>query len=154
MTDTIPQTKQIWISYFCVRCLHRNLLFRSSYRVPEGQYQLQPGVQSWRHQAITWTNADLSSVRSIGIYLGAIWQDIARPSVTETSLKVTYLKFCSNIQGANELIHPFMANYRGRYFIGTIGKIIRCKMSREFYFSLLEHSTFFDLSLFIKAMYL
>ena len=33
----------------------------------------------------------------------AILQEIPQPSVIEISLKITYLKFCSNLPGANEL---------------------------------------------------
>ena len=50
------------------------------------------------------TNVDLSSVRSSGIHLRAILQEIPQPSVTEIGLKITYLKFCSNLPGADELI--------------------------------------------------
>ena len=49
-------------------------------------------------------NVDLSSVRSSGIHLSAILQEMPQPSATEVSLKITYLNFCSNISGANELI--------------------------------------------------
>ena len=56
------------------------------------------------HQAITWTYVDLSSVRSSGIHLRAILQEVPQPSVTEISLKITYRKFCSNLPEANELI--------------------------------------------------
>ena len=58
---------------------------------------------AWRHQAITWTNVDLSSVRSSSIHLRAILQEIPQLPVTEISLKITYLKYCSNFPGANEL---------------------------------------------------
>ena len=40
---------------------------------------------------------------SSGIHLRAILLEIPQPLVTETSLKITYLKFCSNLPGANEL---------------------------------------------------
>ena len=60
----------------------------------------------WRHQAITWINVDLSSVRFSGIHLRSILQEITQSSVTEISLKITYLKFCSNLPGANELNCP------------------------------------------------
>ena len=36
-----------------------------------------------------WTNVDLSSVRSSGIHLRAILQEILQPSVTEISWKIT-----------------------------------------------------------------
>ena len=68
-----------------------------------GQHWLRLWLAAWRHQAITWTNVDLSSVRSTGIHLRAILQEIPQPSVSEISLKITYLKFCSKLPGANEL---------------------------------------------------
>ena len=52
---------------------------------------------------ITWTNVELSSVRSSGIHLSAILQEMPQPSVTEISLKIIYLKFHSNLPGASEL---------------------------------------------------
>ena len=42
-------------------------------------------------------------MRSCGIPLRVILQEIPQPSVTEISLKITYLKFCSNLPGASEL---------------------------------------------------
>ena len=48
------------------------------------------------------TNVDIS-VRSSGIHLRAILQEITQPSVTEISLKITYLKFHSNLPRVNEL---------------------------------------------------
>ena len=68
-----------------------------------GQHWLREWLVAWCHQAITWTNVDLSSVRSSGIHLRAILQEIPQPSVNEISLKITYLKFCSNLPGADEL---------------------------------------------------
>ena len=37
-----------------------------------GQHWLRWWLDAWRHQAITWNNVDLSSVRSCGIHLRAI----------------------------------------------------------------------------------
>ena len=42
-------------------------------------------------------------MRSNGIQLRTILQEIPQPSGTAISLKITYLKFCSNLPGANEL---------------------------------------------------
>ena len=67
-----------------------------------GQHKLRSWLVAWWHQAITWTNVDLSSVRSSGIHLSAILQEIPQPSVTEISLTIIYLKFCSNLPGAND----------------------------------------------------
>ena len=52
-------------------------------------------------QAITWTNVDLSSVRSNDIYLMAILQDVPQLSITEFSLKIAYATFHSNLPGDN-----------------------------------------------------
>ena len=60
-------------------------------------------IVAWRHQPITWTNVDLSPVRSGGIHLRAILQEIPQPPVTEICMQITYLKCCSNLPGANEL---------------------------------------------------
>ena len=43
-----------------------------------------------RHQAITWTNVDLLSVRSTDIHLSAISQEIVQPSITKISLKIFF----------------------------------------------------------------
>ena len=57
----------------------------------------------WWHQTIIWTNVDLSSVTSNDNHLKAILQKIPLPSISKISLKMTYQKFHSNLQGANEL---------------------------------------------------
>ena len=49
-------------------------------------------------------NVDLSSVRSLGIHLRVISQEIPQPSISKINLKLTYLKFHLNLSGANELI--------------------------------------------------
>ena len=47
----------------------------------------------WDLVNITWTNVDLSSVRSSDILLRAISQKISQPSITVIGLKSTHLKF-------------------------------------------------------------
>ena len=59
---------------------------------------------AWRHQANTWTNVDLSSVRSSGIHLRAISLEIPQAPFTKVSLKITYVKLNLNSPGANELM--------------------------------------------------
>ena len=66
------------------------------------------GTQNWvdialRHQAITWTNVDWSSVRSNDNHQRAISQEIPQPSIKQNILKIPYLQFHSNLPGANEL---------------------------------------------------
>ena len=45
-----------------------------------------------RRQAITWINVDLSSVRSGGIHLRAISQEMHQLSIIEFNLKITTTK--------------------------------------------------------------
>ena len=75
----------------------------------------------WRHRSVSTltqvmacclmaprhylNNVDLSSRRSSDIYLRAILQKISQPPTIEISLKITYLKFYSNIPGVNEWTH-------------------------------------------------
>ena len=58
----------------------------------------------WRHQAITWTNVDWSSVKSSDIHIRAISQEMPQPSITKICLKIAFLKFHLNFPGANELM--------------------------------------------------
>ena len=67
-----------------------------------GQHWLRQWIVAWRHQAITWTNVDWSSVKCSDIHIRAISQETPQPSITEICLKITYLKFHSNFPGANE----------------------------------------------------
>ena len=69
-----------------------------------GQHWLRQWLVTWRHQAITWTDVDLSSERSSNIHLRARSQKIPQPSITGIICKIKYLKFHSNFPGANELI--------------------------------------------------
>ena len=62
-------------------------------------------VVAWRHQAIIWTNVDLSSGRSGYIHLMLILVEIPQLSITKISLKIACLKFHWNLPGANELAH-------------------------------------------------
>ena len=55
-------------------------------------------VPSIGHKAIAWANVDIS-VRSIDIHLRAISQNIPQPSINNISIKITYLKFHSNLPG-------------------------------------------------------
>ena len=70
-----------------------------------GQHWLRLWVVAWWHQAITWTNVDISPVRCSGMHLRAISQEILQPWITKISLRITYLKFNSNLPGASELTH-------------------------------------------------
>ena len=63
---------------------------------------IDPG-NAWRHQAITWTNVDLSSEGFCGILLKTISQELLKISIQGMSLKNAFLKLFSNLPGANEL---------------------------------------------------
>ena len=69
-----------------------------------GQHWLRYWLVAWRHQAITWTNVDSSSMKSSDIHIRAISQEMPQPSIPKIHLKITYSKFHSNFPGANELI--------------------------------------------------
>ena len=60
-------------------------------------------------------------MRSSGIHLSAILLEIPQLSVTEISLKITDLKFCLNLPGANELK---MVCQGSNSIIGRHGKIM------------------------------
>ena len=53
-----------------------------------GQHWLRYWLVAWRHQAITWTNVDLSSARSSYIHLMVNLREIHPPSVK--SVKLTW----------------------------------------------------------------
>ena len=72
-----------------------------------GQHWLRKWLVVWRHQAITWTNVDWSSVESSDIHIRAISQEMPRPSITKIHLKITHLKFNSNFPGASDLTYLF-----------------------------------------------
>ena len=55
--------------------------------------------------AITQTYVDLPSVGASDNRVGQISLEIHRSLITETSLEITYLKFHSNLPGANELMY-------------------------------------------------
>ena len=61
---------------------------------------------------------------SSGIHLSAILQEIPQPSVTEIGLKITYLKFCWNLPGANELRSQGISSH-GNDFI-LLGYSVLC----------------------------
>ena len=65
---------------------------------------VQVCLVTWRHQAITWTTVNFSSVRFSNIHLRTISQDIPEPSITEISLKITFVTCHPILPGTNELI--------------------------------------------------
>ena len=69
-----------------------------------GHHWLRQLLVAWRHQAITWTKGDLSSVRSNDLRLRASSQEIPQPSITEIIWKIKDLICHSNFPGAIELM--------------------------------------------------
>ena len=68
-----------------------------------GQYWLRQRLVAWRHQAITWTNVDLSLVSSHGIHFKTLSLDDVKILINKTRLKVAVLKRHPVLPGANEL---------------------------------------------------
>ena len=48
---------------------------------------------SWRHQAITWTNVDLSPVRSCGSHLRILSYEDLKIPISKARLKITFVTF-------------------------------------------------------------
>ena len=109
----------LWLSYKLHYFTHRKLLkytlkthcgLVTPYGdIKLGQQLIRWRLFAWRHQAITWSNVDLSAVRSIGIHLMANSLEIPQPAFTKISLKITYLILNRNLPGANELKGDKMA---------------------------------------------
>ena len=68
------------------------------------QHWLMWWLVAWRHQAITWTNVDLSSAKCCGIHPRAISLELLKIKIWDISLKITLLKWFSHLLGANELM--------------------------------------------------
>ena len=58
-----------------------------------GQHWLRKWLVAWWHQAITWNNDDLSSVKSSDVHIIVIAQEKPQPSITKFSLKINNLEF-------------------------------------------------------------
>ena len=84
----------------------------------------------WRHQAITWTIVDWSSVKSSDIQIRAISQETPQPSITKIRLKITYLKFNSNLPGANELTIKPDRHVTHVYFTSWKRSLNYCPLAR------------------------
>ena len=106
----LSKRKSLWDFGVCVSCggwgggrlTHCGLVTPYSDR-DLGQHWLRQWLVAWRHQAITWTNVDWSSMKSSDIHIRAISQGMLQPSINKIRLKKTNLEFNSNFPGANEL---------------------------------------------------
>ena len=95
----VLKQKNFWTSIFLYWGLHGCLLLNTLNNNMHGNYLFCailvyhidfPFDVAWRHQAIAWINADLSSVRSSDNYLNVILQEIPRLLITKNSLPITY----------------------------------------------------------------
>ena len=68
-----------------------------------GHHWPRQWLVAWRHQAITWTNVDLSLVKSCGIHLRAVSHEMLKISTLDVSLKIINLRLHPHLQVANEL---------------------------------------------------
>ena len=126
--------------------------------------------QHWlrRHQAITWTNVDWSSVKFSDIHIRAISQEMPQPSITKIHLKITYLKFHSNFPGANELKNIYSQAHESKstkFFtckqnthLSLYGQDILCgiskvpfEISHKISYTYIERCIFFLLTLNFKS---
>ena len=91
---------EIYIYYFVLlwtRVSHCGLV--TSYGGTDlGQHWLMRCLDAWRHQSITWINVYLSSVGSSDIHPGEIQQEVTQPWFNKFSLKITGVKFNSNLR--------------------------------------------------------
>ena len=78
-----------------------------------GQYLIRKWLVARWHQAITWTDVDLSSMGLHGIYLRSISLAVLKISVCEICLENILVELLPHPPGANELIRhtQTMANY-------------------------------------------
>ena len=81
-----------------------------------GQHWLRQWPVAWRHHAITWTNVDLSSIRSIGIHSSTILQQILQPPITTISWKITLVKFLWNLPRASEINDDIILKFHAFLF--------------------------------------
>ena len=68
-----------------------------------GQHWLRKWLVAWRHQAITWTNIDLSSVSSQGINLRTLSLENLNKPIRKTRFIIVSLKSHPDITGTTEL---------------------------------------------------
>ena len=82
-------------------------------------------ASEWQHQAMTWTNVDLSSVMSSEIHLQTISQEIPQSSIITISLNITYIIFHCNFPVANELNTQYCSTFcshtlKGMYLVKSM----------------------------------
>ena len=108
-----PRTPQAsptgpYVSVSRIQCYQNECLthwpLMTPYGVTEmGQYWLKQWLVAWRHPAITWTNADLSPVRSSDIHPRETLEMLHLSIIEMNRTKTTYLKLYSYLHGLKKL---------------------------------------------------
>ena len=74
-----------------------NLLWPSEVIWHLGQHRFRLWLVAWWHQAKTWTNADISSVRSLGMYFSVISLKKINIFIQGMLLKMLSAKWCFRV---------------------------------------------------------
>ena len=89
--QAVPPRRNVWWHF---SLFHLNWLWPGDtiWRQRSGSTLAQVMAWAWGQQAITWTNVDLSSVKSWGIHLRDILRETLKVSILDVSLKITNLR--------------------------------------------------------------
>ena len=68
-----------------------------------GQHYFRWWLVASQHQTISWTNVDLSSVRSCGIHMWALFKKYLYIPISKTRWKIAFVKKNPDLPGANAL---------------------------------------------------
>ena len=88
------------------------------------QHWFRQWLVAWRHQAIAWTNADQSSVKSCGIHLRIISHEML-DTIPDMSLKDIKSRSQQHFLGANELTHCGLV-------LASLVQIMTCRLCSIF----------------------
>ena len=76
------ELKLLFLSFIAIRIWYDDIC--------PSQHWRRPWRVNWRHQAITWTNVDLSLIGIRGTHLSPIWQEVLNISIRNTSVKNSF----------------------------------------------------------------
>ena len=76
-----------------------------------GRHWLRQWLGAWRHQAITWTNVELSPKVFCGIHLRSISKQMLMKSIRNIYWEITLLKSLTHHPESNELSTVYPKNY-------------------------------------------
>ena len=83
--------------------LVKNKAGNKSGNIGLGQHWLRWWLVAWWHQAVTWTNVDLSSVEFWCTHLWPILQEVLQISIHKINFKNALVKLFPCVLGANKL---------------------------------------------------